>query len=315
MSKKRLTVGLIANIIAILALGFGLVIALTPVFGPVSIVPTIYQYPVIVGIYLAIVSILGFIFELRCYAGKKMPKAIAALRLIGVVAGLIGLVILIADLAAHHGNWETLYGWKNSLWIVVVGPVAATVAIIAENKPRLKWPFAFLGIILPAVYLVAMFALYKITGNVEFRTYSFIDVTVETLRHALMWAALIAAAFFWAFAIIMFRRLGEAPEEQPAVEEQPKEEQGEEAEVAAEENPEASPEGAQEQPERTIVFLKRRKPRVYRILFHPCGKWVVRSENSKKIIKIVDSRDEGIEYAKGLIEARGLKAKVTEVTK
>ena len=350
MKKGRVIVALILNVLILGVIGFALVnraVGFMPNSVPVSFAEMVKSYINDASIILFVAALLSLIGDITILAGKKPNKFVNVFKLIGATGGLVitaGVLAYCIPFGYAGWTFNFVTDYYYGLLLVLVAPVLGLISAILEGQPKLKWPYAFFGLIVPGVYAIAnyVFAMVKIQGFEWYDTYHLFqwqDMTGLWISVAVL-GSFAVGSFLIAYCIVMLRRIGKKQEEVPAVEpvaepapvaEEAKSEEPAPTEESKPEEPKSEePAPAQPQPSKKVLARRRRSapvaaprravptgrpgPRVYHVAKHPSGQWSIKLASSDKVIKLFDTQAEAIAYAKGLVESRGGSVRIHSVS-
>ena len=321
MKKSRAVFGIVLNLLILAVLGFAFAngyfgFVKNPNFNDPWIKDlTFFQYFTNnANVLLGLSALISFIACIAAAAGKRYGGFVAGLKLVSVTATTVTMITVLAYLAPKDG-WWVVTDYSYNLLVHVVVPVLGIASFIVENKPHLKWPAAFLGIIPVAAYAGVMVPMVNNAGWTD--PYGFIAINNDAFWiNIVVIAAYLVGSFLIALILLLLHNIGskegeevlekeadsagkieQKPEEKPeekAEEEKSQEEQKDNAE-------EAKNEGESAQPEAKPAVIRRS----YHITKQPGGKWQVKLANGGKAIRVFDTQSEAIAFTKGLVESRG----------
>ena len=343
MKKWRTVLGLFLNLAAIAALAVPLIMHFTSGAAIGDLVSLLPQLPVCGVAFIGLVGLIAFIADFPALAGKKCSRFVAGLKMVSATLGVAILVIGLAYLLPQSGDAAFLTEVNLGLWVYLVGPIAAILSFLIENKPHLRWSAAFGAMFILIIYLGTMVVL-GLTNVVPY-PYEFLNFTVAEIYLPITWVvSLVLGSLLVAILLIVLHNIGskdkaiieDEPEgvavdvSEPAEEAKPEEAAAEaaEAEAAApaEEKPaeeakpeeakpeESAPEAVEEAPvEEKPAAAKKparipptaSKSRTYHITRQPSGNWQVKLAGGSKAIRVFPTQSEAIAFTKGLVESRG----------
>ena len=228
MKKGRVIVALILNVLILGVIGFALVnrvVGFMPNSETVAFAEMVKSYINDASIILFVAALLSLIGDITILAGKKPNKFVNVFKLIGVTGGLVITAgVLAYCIPFGYGGWTFNFvtDYYYGLLLVLVAPVLGLISAILEGQPKLKWPYAFFGLIVPGVYAIAnyVFAMVRIQGFEWYDTYHLFqwqDMTGVWISVAVL-GSFAVGSFLIAYCIVMLRRIGKKQEEVPAVE-------------------------------------------------------------------------------------------------
>ncbi len=343
MKKWRVFLGLLLNVVAIVALAIPMIQILAVQGRPFTDLTELLGNLEYCGLaFIGVVGLIALIADIPLLLNKKPSRFVTILKLFSAT---IGFAILAIGLAYYipvdvTGLFEPTVG----IWAFIIGPVAAILSFIFENKPRLHWALAFLGMLPVYIYVGVMVLMVQF--KLAPAPYSFMDFSKSEIFIPITWMISIAlGSFLGALILILLHNIGskelgsiaeepapaeaeaapaeEAPaegaaaaEEAPAEEAKPAEEAPAAEEVPASE--EAKPEEAVETVEeveqvsepkpalkRKVTRIPAGSARTYHITRQPSGNWQVKLAGGSKAIRVFPTQAEAIAFTKGLVESRG----------
>ena len=228
MKKGRVIVALILNVLILGVIGFALVnrvAGFMPNSVPVGFAEMVKSYINDASIILFVAALLSLIGDITILAGKKPNKFVNVFKLIGVTGGLVitaGVLAYCIPFGYAKWTFNFVTDYYYGLLLVLVAPVLGLISAILEGQPKLKWPYAFFGLIVPGVYAIAnyVFAMVRIQGFEWYDTYHLFqwqDMTGVWISVAVL-GSFAVGSFLIAYCIVMLRRIGKKQEEVPAVE-------------------------------------------------------------------------------------------------
>ena len=324
MKKSRAVVGILLNLLILAVLGFAFAngyfgFVKNPNFNDPWIKDlTFFQYFTnSANVLLGLSALISLIACIVAAAGKRYGGFVAGLKLVAVTATTVTMITVLAYLAPKEG-WWVVTDYSYNLLVHIVAPVLGLVSFIVENKPRLKWPAAFLGIIPVAAYAGIMVPMVNNAGWND--PYGFIAINNDAFWiNIVVIAAYLVGSFLIALILLLLHNIGSKESEEvlekeadSAVEneQKPEEKAEEKSEEKTEEEPQeeqkesaegAKNDGESAQPEAKPAVIRRS----YHISKQPGGKWQVKLANGGKAIRVFDTQSEAIAFTKGLVESRG----------
>jgi hypothetical protein len=298
------------------------------------------HYTNLSNILLLVAAIITLVASVVAYKNKKeAPLWVTAINFIATVSVLTTFIVVMTLLLPQTG--VSILAWPTFLFLHAIDPVLAFLAFaFIEVTPELKKKQAWLCLI-PLVLYAGVVAPLASLGKIDdpYAMIHLLDVTsAPALEITWKWCAIFFGTFVVGFLLLWLRQAmahllvkpeAEAPKEDNSWKEEKKEEpapaqedRGPQAtpshEVAAddvvvvqdeegsEEAEEAEEAKEEEEEKKTNPTGYMNRPRVYHIAKQDTtGKWQVRLATGQKAIKLFDTQEEAINYAKGLVKSQG----------
>lgn len=281
------------------------------------------------NLFLLLATILFLVASIIGYKGKKaVPTWIVVLKFTATVSVLTTFLVVMTMLLPNAG--VQIIGWPAFLFTHVICPILAlaTFAFI-DVMPSLKKRDSFFAIA-PILLYTAVIAPLASMGVIDdpYGEIGLLDLRKMTpLEITWKWCAIFFGTLLVGFLLLLLHNLMSKVEKKPETktEEQPSayhEDRGPEAipthELAADdvvvieddEGAEAAEEEQEikdeEEAKKTNPTGYMNRPRVYHIAKQAdTGKWQVRLATGQKAIKLFDTQELAINYAKGLVKTQG----------
>jgi hypothetical protein len=283
------------------------------------------------NIFMLLASIVFLVVSIISFKKKKeIPLWATILKFTATISVLTTFLVVMTLLLPKDAN---MIGWPVFLFLHVVDPILAFVSLaFFEAKPILRKRDSFFSL-LPLVIYTAIIAplssLHKI--NDPYEMIHLMDVTADTPGNiALKWLGIFFGTLLVGFLVILLQRWMGRLQNKP-VHEQPQSKETAEplnkdnssgipapSEVAQddvvviqdEEGTENSEEEEEikeeEEAKKTNPTGYMNRPRVYHVAKQlETGKWQVRLATGQKAIKLFDTQELAINYAKSLVKTQG----------
>ena len=234
MKKGRAIAAIVFNVLILGAVGFAIINLIVGVVGQKLDNPlTAFTFiPVFVGVCLALAAIISLISDIAIAAGKKPAAFPAAFKLMAVGASLASLVFAVFYLGIYGKDNTQFTDYGTNLELNIIAPVLGLITILLENKPKMKWPVAFLAMIPMVAYFAFVMIGHMAIGikNPDLNPYGILDFASGNIGlNISIIAGLIVGAFFLALIVFGFRcikneekaELAEPVSEEPQVIEEP----------------------------------------------------------------------------------------------
>ena len=223
-----------------------------------KIVGSLIYYTVLSNGLVALTALIAVIFNIRSLVtGKKLPKAVMALKLIGVIAVTVTLLTVLFFLAPTHG-WNIVEQFGNfslqspEFFLHLVVPALAIISFLfLDPGKQAKWPINFLSMLPLAIYGGLYIANYfvkiiasEMPGVDPYDWYGFVGFAGEWYYSLLIFAGMVVAAFLLSLAFWAINRAIWGREERELVEDEVKE-----IEIVPEVKEEPKPEEEKSAPE------------------------------------------------------------------
>ncbi len=339
MKKWRTILGLVLNLVAIAACVVPLVQLFSSGLTIEQLGPMLEPLPMCGIVFIGVVGLIALIADFFLLAKKKPCRFVAILKLLSATIGFAALVLTLAYSLSQSADVTAIFNVQVNLWVYIVGPAAAMLSFIFENKPRLHWALSFAGMAPVYIYTIVELLLPVIANKAP--AYQFLILENAELYLPLTWIISIAiGSFLMALILILLHNIGakeqtvieeepaaepvageapaeeakeEAPAEEPVkeeAEEKPAEEKAEEKAEEPAEEPEKEPEEKKEEPAPAKPAALKpataaNKNRTYHITRQPSGNWQVKLAGGSKAIRVFPTQAEAIAFTKGLVESRG----------
>jgi hypothetical protein len=300
------------------------------------------HYTNLSNILLVIAASILLISSIVAYRKKKeIPAWAIAVDFIATVSVLTTFLVVLCLLVPLSGSAELIKG-PYFLFVHIIDPLLAFVAFaFVEVTPELKKKQSWLCLI-PLVIYTGIIAPLATFGKIDdpYGQVKLLNVTSDVWYNiAWKWCAIFFGTWLVGFLLLWLRQamarvLNKEPEEKKTVEDGwTKEERGSGNPAYQEDRgPQATPtheiaaddvvvvqddEGSEEAEEAEEVKEEEEakktnptgymnRPRVYHIAKqNDTGKWQVRLATGQKAIKLFDTQEEAINYAKGLVKTQG----------
>lgn len=225
MKKGRLIVGLILNVLAVAAAAFGVLNAwLGFAFAtPAGDILTLVQdFTIDANILFAVVGLIAIIAEIVALGSKKASKFVGVLRVMATTALTVAMAGGLAYFAPFVNGWPWILNLGSNLWIYIVAPALAILALIIDNQPRLSMAFSILAALPAVAYLGVMIPL--ILNGVLADPYGFLTLNPIDWVKIVVIAGIIVGSILIALILICLHNIGSRIKEPAAKPEEPKEE-------------------------------------------------------------------------------------------
>ena len=315
MKKSRAVWAIVFDVLILLVLGFALTNGYFKFVGDQQWIKDLTFFNLYTNdsaVLTGIAALMSLIMGITVLAGKKPSKFVTVMKLMAAVNETITMVTVLAYLAPKEG-WWLVTDYTYNLHVHIVVPVLAILSLLVANKPKMKWPFAFFGVLPTAVYagvIIPMIANGKATDPYGFLAFDSANPWISVAWYA----GFIVAAFIIALILLLLHNIGKEVEAEEAAiepEQKPEEAKSDEHKPAEEEKKEPEAEDKKDEakeeepssnnaPASTGVVR-----RAYHITKQPSGKWQVKLANGEKAIRLFDTQAEAIAFTKGLVESRG----------
>jgi hypothetical protein len=338
MKKKTFILSVILNALIIVTELFALLDSVLGFYTPnneqtgsLSLTEFFDHYTNLSNILLLAAALIFLVASLIAYKKKKdVPLWVVAVDFMATVSVLTTFIVVMVFL-------RDMISWPTFIFLHLIDPILAFLAFgFVEVAPELKKRHAYLALI-PLVLYTAVIAPLSTLGIIEdpYNMIKLMDVFSDTpLNIALKWCGIFFGTYIVAFLLLWLRQgmarvfaknegTEEAPkEDKEAAEGAYKEDRGPVStpthEVAAddvvlvqdeegsEEAEEAEEIKEEEEAKKTNPTGYMNRPRVYHIAKQDeTGKWQVRLATGQKAIKLFDTQEQAINYAKSLVKTQG----------
>jgi hypothetical protein len=339
MKKKNVIVSLIFNAAILGTEGFALADTLfnfQPVAGDntTAVQNFFCHYTVDSNLLLFVAALLSFAFGILSLIKKKeAPLWTAILKFIAVVSVATTFLVVVCFLVPTMGweNGKAMLIGEDFIFLHLIDPILALIVFLGfEIEPQIKKRLSFLCLVPLVIYTAVMAPICSLTSFPD--PYGFLNLTkIEPLKVTGIWCAIFFGTWLVGF-LLLWARQGiakrESKKEEAAIEDASanqgayREDRGPEAtpthELAADdvvviqddENSEESEEAQEikdeEEAKKTNPTGYMNRPRVYHIAKQlNTGKWQVRLATGQKAIKLFDTQEQAINYAKSLVKTQG----------
>jgi hypothetical protein len=259
------------------------------------------------NIVLLLSSLLLLIVEVKSFLKRTpLPKAAVLFKFVGTVGVMLTFLVAYCVLLPSTKDGSFVFGWSGFLWMHTVCPLLALISFVFfEFEPKLKVWWSFLGLSevgLYGVLILPMMAAKVITGP----NYPFLQHLDDGLVTTGVVLGMAVGTFLVSLLILLFRSLFGR--------------QVKPVEKTDEEEEDSSSSGS-DKPVKILHVVPGKDPeqtdgtasatgvpstaRVYHISRHISGKWQVKLASGGKAIKLFNTQEEAIAFAKDLVKTQG----------
>ena len=342
MKKTNAIVSLILNAVILGTEGFALTYTYLNVDSQSTLTPLqnfFCRYTVDSNLLLFVAAFLSFIFGIICLIQKKdAPLWTIIVKFIAVVSVATTMLVVLCLLVPMMGweNGKTMIVGEDFIFLHLIDPLLALIAFIGfEIEPKMKKRFSFLCLIPLVIYAAILAPICSLTSFPDpYEPAGLLNLAkAEPLQAAWKWCAIFFGTWLVGF-LILWARQGiakcEEKREEAAQEEQTptpsndayKEDRGPQAtqtqyiaaddvvviqdDEGSEESEEAEEIKEEEEEKKINPTGYMNRPRVYHIAKQAgTSKWQVRLATGQKAIKLFDTQEQAIQYAKSLVKTQG----------
>jgi hypothetical protein len=338
MKKSHYGASLFINVLILIFAGFGLFSTIMGSFDAAgfgwcrsdaysSITDVFRYFGNDASLLLFVASFVMVIADARVIVkNKEMGKFPVILKFAATISVFFVFIISYCVLWPSKAmSTDALFTWKGSLWLRTVCPILAVISLIGfELDPKLRFVVAGAGILPVAVYASAILPLI---GSKSITTpYPFLNITTFTLGVSIAWCfGLLAFAYLISILLFLIRKgirrltvekgqksdslLAEETED-VASDKNTKilrivQGKGEASKVNDRPAAQPAPVMEKQTPAPTDVPTGKFDVRVYHVSRHITGKWQVKLATGSRPIKLFDTQDQAIAFAKDLVKSQG----------
>jgi hypothetical protein len=280
----------------------------------------------------ALISLVALVIAL--IKKKDVPLWTVIVKFIAVVSVTTTLLVVLCGMVPFSGT--AMISGNDFMFLHLIDPILALILFIGfEIEPRIKKRLSFLCLIPLVLYTAVLAPLCTLTSFPDpYENIKLLNLYSDTpLNITWKWCAIFFGTWLVGFLLLLARqgiekleskKAGddEEKEEKPAAENAYSEDRGPQAtpthELAAddvvviqddegsEESEEAEEIKEEEEAKKTNPTGYMNRPRVYHIAKQlDSGKWQVRLATGQKAIKLFDTQEQAIAYAKSLVKTQG----------
>lgn len=338
MKKTHYGASLFINILIVIFAGFGLFSTIMGSFdiagfgwcrsNAYSSVSDVFRYfGNDASVLLFVASLVMVVADVLVLTKKKeMGKFPLILKFAATISVFLTFIISYCVLWPSKAlSGDVLFTWKGSLWLRTVCPVLAVISFIGfELDPKLRFIVTGVGVLPVAIYASAILPLIG-SKSIE-APYPFLSITTLSFGVSIFWCIGLFA-FTYLISILLFlvrkgiRRSsvekGEGSDSLLADETNNDVSdkntkilrivQGKGEASKVNDRPAAQPAPVMEKPAPAPTGVPTGKfdVRVYHVSRHITGKWQVKLATGARPIKLFDTQDQAIAFAKDLVKSQG----------
>lgn len=335
MKKTNAIISLIFNALILLTEGFALTYTYFDVDPQSALTPLqnfFCHYTADSNLLLFLAAFISFFFGIICLIKKKdMPLWVAILKLASVVS-VVTTMLVVACLLVPMMGWENgkmMIIGKDFIFLHFIDPLLALIAFVGfEIEPKIKKRLSFLCLAPLVVYAAAMAPLCSLTSFPDpYEQAGLLNLAnAEPFQVTWKWCAIFFGTWLIGF-LILWGRQGVATLENKREEQAPSgnvfiEDRGPQVtppqcgaaddavviqdDEGSEESEEAKEIKDEEEEKKINPTGYMNRPRVYHIARQAeTSKWQVRLATGQKAIKLFDTQEQAIQYAKSLVKTQG----------
>lgn len=291
------------------------------------------HYTVDSNLLLLIAALISLVALIVALAKKKdVPLWTAVVKFIAVVSVTTTLLVVLCGMVPFSGT--AMISGNDFIFLHLIDPLLALILFIGfEIDPRIKKRLSFLCLIPLVLYTAVLAPLCTLNGFPDpYGDIKLLNLYSDTpLNITWKWCAIFFGTWLVGFLLLLARqgvgklenkKTDEDQEEDSTVKNAYSEDRGPQAtpthELAAddvvviqddegsEESEEAEEIKEEEEAKKTNPTGYMNRPRVYHVAKQlDSGKWQVRLATGQKAIKLFDTQEQAISYAKSLVKTQG----------